>query len=32
LLTRRVAEYEEWDREAVEKRQTKMAKLAAAFW
>jgi hypothetical protein len=32
LLTRGVAEYKEWDREAVEKRQAYMARLAAAYW
>lgn len=32
LLTSGVAEYEEWNREAVESRQAQMARLAAAFW
>jgi hypothetical protein len=32
LLTRDIAAYKEWDREAVEKRQAYMARLAAAYW
>lgn len=32
LTTREIAELEEWDRAAVERRQSTMAKLAVALW
>ena len=32
LLTHDIARYEEWNREAVERRQAHMAKLAVALW
>ena len=32
ILTHQVAEQSSWDRQAIEKRQTRMAKLAASFW
>ncbi len=32
LITREIAEFEEWNRAAVERRQYAMAKLAVALW